>query len=145
MNKKDQKIKSLILFSLMIIGIYFTYNAYESIIHINFYLSVIYIAIVLFIAFYTTRLFYEFRYMYRLLKVRSEIISILLKLKINKKEANIFAENLVLKKTDISVWNEIPVDIKNEINISLENLKRYKYGNQIIQRLINKNLKNIKP
>ncbi|MHB8443423.1 MAG: hypothetical protein ACYDAS_03600 [Patescibacteria group bacterium] len=141
MNKKDQKIKSLILFSLIIVGIYFTYNAYESIIHINFYLSVIYIAIVLFIAFYTTRLFYEFRYMYRLLKVRGEIIKILLKLKINKKEANILAENLVLKKTDVKSWDEIPKDIRHEIKLSLENLNRYKYGDTLLKRIINRNLK----
>jgi hypothetical protein len=141
MNKKDQKIKSLILFSLIIVGIYFTYNAYESIIHINFYLSVIYIAIVLFIAFYTTRLFYEFRYMYRLLKVRGEIIKILLKLKINKKEANILAENLVLKKTDVKSWDEIPKDIRHEIKLSLGNLNRYKYGDTILKRIINRNLK----
>ncbi len=141
MSKNDQRIKSLILFALIVVGIYFTYNAYESVVHLNFYLSVIYVAIVLFIAFYTTKLFYEFRYMYRLLKVRSEVVSILLKLKINKGEANILAENLVLKKTDIKSWNEIPKNIKDEINLSLGNLNRYKYGNTILQRIINRNLK----
>ncbi len=141
MNKNDQRIKSFILFALIIIGIYFTYNAYESVVHLNLYLSVIYIAIVLSIAFYTTRLFYEFRYMYRLLKVRGEIINILLKLKINKKEANVLAENLVLKKTDIESWKEIPVNSRDEINESLGNLHRYKYGDTVLNRIINRNLK----
>jgi hypothetical protein len=79
--------------------------------------------------------------MYRLLKVRGEIIKILLKLKINKKEANILAENLVLKKTDVKSWDEIPKDIRHEIKLSLGNLNRYKYGDTILKRIINRNLK----
>lgn len=122
---RTQKIKSIILFILLVVGTYLTSLVFSSLFDGKIFRAVIYLILLIVDGFYAAEIFYEFRYITALIKTRDQIVSFLRKLNLDDKHALILAENLTMNKTDISKWKDIPVDMRLKIQKSLDKLKKY--------------------
>ncbi|MCL4392922.1 hypothetical protein M1145_02180 [Patescibacteria group bacterium] len=125
MKRNSYKIRSIVLLFLLIIGVYITKKDFVSITKLQVFLIVIYTFILFWIAVISSRMFFDFRYLYKMIKVRDSIYN-LLKKHMEDKYARMVSEKIV--RGDISLIRKLKFrgNIKKEILIQLDSIAKYK-------------------
>jgi predicted membrane protein len=109
------KIKSLEMFIFFILGIYFTYLAYESITSLQLFSSLIFLIILIVLATFFAKTFYQLKYIKDLVSLRDRIAFFYREhLNMDKEKSFNNANNIVKKKKSIKNLN-IPEDLKKEL------------------------------
>ncbi len=109
------KIKSLEMFIFFILGVYFTYLTYESITSLQLFSSLIFLLVLITIAAFFAKTFYQLKYIKDLLLLRDKIALFYRDtLNIDKDKSLKNANNIVKKKKGIEKLN-IPEDLKSEL------------------------------
>ena len=125
MRKNSYKIRAIVLLFLLIIGVYITSKDFVSITKLQVFLIVIYTFILFWIAVISSRMFFDFRYLYKMIKVRDSIYN-LLKKQMEDKYARIVSEKIV--RGDISLIHKLKFrgNVKKEIISQLDLISKYK-------------------
>ncbi len=125
MRRNNYKARSIILLLLILVGIYITEKDFISITKLQVFLIVFYTFILFWISVIVARMFFDFRYLYRMVKVRDSIYN-LLKKYIGDKYARIVSEKIV--KGDVSLIHKLKFDkkVKTEIFTQLDSIAKYK-------------------
>ena len=125
MRQRTNVLKAIILLLLLIAGIWLTASVFLALTRKEFLAAGFLLLLVLLCGLYCAKIFYDFRYLNIMVKVRNEIYHSLESLKIGGKYAKALADNVVSGKVNISAWDEIPVALRKKIERSLTKLKRY--------------------
>ncbi len=117
------KARSVVLGTLIIFGIVLSLYIYEGIIERKFlYAGSLFVAFLL-TAMFAAKIMSEFRQLSKYVTARNKIRDILLPVTKSEGHASILAENLVLRRTAIKDWPEIPKEKAEAISLLLKTRK----------------------
>ena len=125
MKRNSYKVRSIILLILLILGIFITEKDFVAITKLQLFLIIIYTFILFWIATISARMLFDFRYLYKMVKVRNTIYSILKPL-IGKKYAKMASEKIVRGDLDLIKKLKLKKDIQQNILFHLDEISKYK-------------------
>ncbi len=125
MKRNSYKVRSIILLILLILGIFITEKDFVAITKLQVFLIVIYTFILFWIATISARMLFDFRYLYKMVKVRNTIYSILKPL-IGNKYAKMASDKIVRGDIDLIKKLKLKKDIQQNIFFHLNEISKYK-------------------
>ncbi len=117
------KIKAAILGVLIVLGIIMSLYVYFGIVEHRVLSAASFFIAFLLTAMFSAKIMAEFRQLNKYVSARNKIKNILLPVTGNENYASILADNLVLHKTEIENWTEMPKSKIQEITIILKSIK----------------------
>lgn len=114
------KFKAAILTLLIFFGIVLSLYVYWGIVSHNFLKAGMFFVAFLVTAMYAAKIMVGFRELNKSISARNKIQEILSPITGDKKHSFVLAENLVLRKTDIKNWPEIPQQERERIGAILK-------------------------
>lgn len=116
------KLKAAILATLIILGIILSLYVYWGIVEQKTLSAILFLIAFLITAMFSAKIMAEFRQLNKYVRARNIIRAILLPLTEDKKHAAVLAENLVLRRTNLEDWPEIPKNKSREISLILSRI-----------------------
>ncbi|MDE2097216.1 MAG: hypothetical protein KGL39_08210 [Patescibacteria group bacterium] len=113
------KLKAVILAILVILGIMLSLYVYRGIVDDQVLSAILFSIAFLLAAMFAAKIAAEFRQLNKYLRARNRIQAIILPLVGDERHASVLAENLVLRKTKLENWPEIPENETHEIKFIL--------------------------
>lgn len=113
------KLKAVILAILVILGIMLSLYVYRGIVDDQVLSAILFSIAFLLAAMFAAKIAAEFRQLNKYLRARNRIQAIILPLVGDERHASVLAENLVLRKTKLENWPEIPENETHEIKLIL--------------------------